>query len=68
MSLSHRDPNCTGEWGVRDRGESQAWVCDACGAIGYMSEATNDDAILENLRASVLAQLTREGQMLLEEG
>ena len=41
MNLSHNSPDCTGQWGVRNRGGGQLWICDACKAIGYMSETTD---------------------------
>ncbi len=67
MSLHHNHPDCTGEWGVRHRGGGQDWVCDRCGAVGHMSEATNSEAILENVRGTELEQLTKEGRKLLQE-
>ena len=67
MSLSHKDPDCTGEWGVHMRGEEQYWVCSACGKLGYMSVTNNDAAILDNLHGSKLARLADEGAKLLED-
>lgn len=67
VSLHHNHPDCTGEWGVRHRGGGQDWVCDRCGAVGHMSEATNSEAILENVRGTELEQLTKEGRKLLQE-
>ena len=66
MSLSHRAPECTGQWRVRTIEGQNYWRCELFGATGYMTNANHGTAIRENLAGSTLDQLTKEGQELLE--
>ena len=66
MALGHDFPDCTGRWRVRTIGDKACWRCDVCAAVGYMTIANHEAAVLENLLGRELDQLTSEGRRILE--
>lgn len=63
--IRHEDPDCTGMWMLRGRGEMQFYTCNACGARCRISPENTQAAWDENMAALHLRELTVEGQEML---
>ena len=67
VSLSHKDPQCTGRWQMRTIGYTLYWRCDVCRAIRHETTHNHEAAVLENMLGERLDQLTKEGRKTLSE-